>query len=453
MCHGPLFSKIILFSLPLMAANVMQLMFHAADLMVLGHFAPGEAMAAVGATNGLTTLMLNIFYGISTAVNVYTARYIGAKDRTKVSQTIHNAIAIALYGGIVWAVISVILTKPMLRMMMTPENILDKAALYMWIFCIGSPFLIAYNFGSAILRATGDTRRPLIYMLIAGVINVLLNLFFVLVCKMEVAGVAIATKFSNVIAAALVLRALMNANDATRLKWKKVRIYWKNFLDLMRLGIPAGIQGALFSVSNVIIQSSVNSFGWVAIAGNTAVQSLEGMAHVACSSYFYSAISFTGQNYGAKKYKRMIRCIFICIFCTCVASLLLGGGFFLFGRQLIGIYNPDPEVIRWGLIRAKILLTTYFLCGIMEVITASLRGLGYSLGPTIVTLLGVCAFRVFWAWEIFPKNPTLTWLLISYPISWTLVAIINGLMLYVICRKLFRNVVMKRSFATLRPLR
>lgn len=454
MCHGPLFSKIVFFSLPLMASNVMGLMFHAADLMVLGHFAPVESMAAVGATNGLTVLILNIFYGISTAVNVYTARYIGAKDREGVSQTVHNAVAISLYGGVVWAVISILLTKPLLRMMMTPENILDKAALYMWIFCIGSPALIAYSFGSAILRATGDTKRPLLYMLFAGILNVLLNLFFVLVCKMDVAGVAIATKFSNVVAATLVLRALMKANDETRLVWKKVKIYWKNFWDLLRLGVPAGIQGAMFSVSNVIIQSSVNSFGGIAIAGNTAVQSLEGMAHVACSSYYLSAISFTGQNYGAKKYKRMLRCIFLCIGCTIVASLLLGGGFFLFGKQLIGIYNPDPEVIRWGLIRARFLLTTYFLCGIMEVITASLRGLGYSLGPTIVTLLGVCVFRVFWAWVIFPMDPTLERLLISYPISWILVSIVNGIMLYVICRKLFRNVVQKSVFGTLKvPVR
>ncbi|MBO5724954.1 MAG: polysaccharide biosynthesis C-terminal domain-containing protein, partial [Lentisphaeria bacterium] len=322
--------------------------------------------------------------------------------------------------------------------------------LYMWIFCIGSPCLITYNFGSAILRATGDTKRPLIYMIIAGILNVLLNLFFVLVCKMDVAGVAIATKFSNLVAAALVLRALMKANDDTRLIWKKVRIYWKNFLDILRMGIPAGIQGSLFSISNVIIQSSVNSFGWVAIAGSTAVQSLEGMAHVACSSYYFSAISFTGQNYGAKKYKRILRSIFICIFCTVVASLLLGGGFFLFGKQLIHIYNPDPEVIRWGLVRARILLTTYFLCGVMEVVTASLRGLGYSMGPTIVTLLGVCVFRVLWVWVIFPMDPTsLTLLLISYPISWVLVAVINGLMLYLVCKKMFRMVVQDKSFGTL----
>ncbi len=439
MCHGPLFSKIVFFTIPLMMTNLLQLLFHAADLIVIGQFAPGESLAAVGATNGLTVLVLNIFFGLGTGINVLVARYTGAKDSAQVSRNVHTAAAVAVYWGIAMAIIGIFISKPMLRLMDTPDNIIDKAALYMWIYCAGMPFVIFYNFGSAILRAVGDTKRPMIYMLLAGILNVLLNLFFVLVFKMDVAGVALATKLSNILSAYLVWRVLRDTPDAIQIVWKKVKIHADSLKEMLRIGLPSAIQGACFSISNITIQSSVNSFGWQAIAGNTAAQSLEGLVYVAMSSLFYSAISFTGQNHGAKKYKRIVRSIFYCIICTVTAGIIVGGTILLFGKQLLGIYNAEPDVIQWGWLRLKILLSTYFLCGIMDVISGSLRGLGHSVKPMIVTLIGVCAFRIFWVVEVFPRYRTMQNLMTSYPVSWLLVITLNGLMLFFICRKMLRN--------------
>ena len=439
MCHGPLFSKIVFFTLPLMMTNILQLLFHAADLIVIGQFSTGEALAAVGATNGLTVLVLNIFFGLGTGINVLVARYTGAKNPKLVSKNVHTAVAVAIYWGIAMAIIGILISKPMLRLMATPENIIDKAALYMWIYCAGMPFVIFYNFGSAILRAVGDTKRPMIYMLVAGIVNVLFNLFFVLVFKMDVAGVALATKISNAVSAYLVYRVLRDTRDPIRFVWKKMKIHASALKEMLQIGLPSAIQGACFSISNITIQSSVNSFGWEAIAGNTASQSLEGLVYVASSSLFYSAISFTGQNHGAKRYKRIIRSVFYCLICTVTASLICGGGILLFAKPLLGVYNADPQVIQWGLTRLKILLTTYFLCGIMDVISGSLRGLGHSFKPMIVTLLGVCAFRVFWVVKIFPLDRTMQNLIISYPVSWSLVIICNGFMLYWICHKMLQK--------------
>ncbi len=436
MCNGPLFSKIVRFSLPLMATNVLQLLFHAADLIVLGRFAPAEAMAAVGATSGLAILSINIFLGLATGVNVLVARYIGARDAKRVSNTVHTAVSVALYWGVVMTFISLILSKPLLRLMGTPENILDDAAIYLWICALGLPALIFYNFGSAVLRALGDTRRPLIYMAIAGVVNVLLNLFFVTVCSMDVGGVALATKISNVLSAFLVARTLMNANDSSRLVWKKVHLHWESLKEMLKVGLPAGIQGSLFSISNITIQSSVNSFGWQAIAGNTAAMSLEGIVYVASSSYYYTAISFTGQNHGAGKLDRIIKSIFYCIICTVVTTAAMSGTCLLFGNELLRFYNPDANVIEWGLLRMKILFSTYFMCGVMDALSGSLRGLGHSLKPMLVIMLGVCGLRIFWVFSIFPLHRTMTSLMISYPVSWMLVCSINGAILWYICRRM-----------------
>lgn len=439
MCSGPLFGKIIRFSIPLMLSNIMQLLFHAADLIVLGRYAPGEAMAAVGATAGLTVLVLNIFFGLATGINVLAARYIGARDNRNLAKTVHTAMAIALYWGAGMVILGLIISKPMLRLMATPDAILNKAALYMWIYCLGIPFVVFYNFGSAILRALGDTHRPLIYMIIAGVVNVVLNLFFVLVFKWDVAGVAVATKISNVVSAWLILRALMKNNDASKLIWKNIRIHWDILKDMLKIGLPAGIQGSFFAISNILIQSAVNSLGWQAIAGNTAASSLEGIVYVGSSAFYFTAISFTGQNYGGKKYQRIIRSIYYCLICTSTFALCSGVSIVIAGRQLLAFYNPDPQIIEWGMIRLKVLLTSYYLCGIMDVFSGSLRGLGHSFKPMLVTLLGVCVFRIFWVMAIFPLSRSMTNLMFSYPVSWTLVSLVNGSILYVVCRKLSRR--------------
>lgn len=444
MCHGSLFKKIILFAVPLTITNVLQLLFQATDLVVLGQFADKGSMAAVGATGGFTVLILNIFFGISVGANVLAAQYTGAKDNLHLSRTIHTAAAIGLYGGIVMTVIGLLISRSVLRMMSTPEDILDNSTLYMQIYCAGIPFIIFYNFGSAILRALGDTRRPLTYMIIAGVVKVLLNLLFVPVLHWGIMGVGLSTMISNALAAFLAIYALGTARDASKLMWKAIKIDGPVFKEMLRIGLPAGIQGSFFSLSTLVIQSSINSFGAEAIEGMAAAGSIESIVYVACSVYYYTAISFVGQNSGAHKYKRIARSIGWCFACSFVVSFLLGWGVYIFGVPLLKIYSTDAEVIRWGMIRLKILLTLYFLCGAMDVISGALRGLGHSIKPTIVTLMGVCVLRIGWVYWIFPLAPTMENLMVSYPVSWAVVCIVNGAVLYWVCRNLFRHAVNSR---------
>ncbi len=436
MCHGPLLGKIIRFAVPLMMANVAALMFNAADLIVLGQYASSESMAAVGAAPAFTTLMLNLFWGISAGVNVLTARYIGAKDNKNVSRTVHTAIAVGCYGGLFMAVLGLIITKPVLRWMAVPDKIFESAALYMWIWCIGIPFMILFSFGSAILRSMGDTKRPLIFMIIAGVVNVLLNMFFVIVCKMDVAGVAIATKISNALSAILVLRSLAVSGGVCSFVWKKVGVTWVILKDMFRIGLPAGVQGMMFSISNIIIQSTLNSFGWQAIAGSTAALSIEGMVHAAFGAYALAVVSFVGQNHGAKKYKRIMKSIWLCIGCGTVTALVLTVIGLVFKVPLLTLFNPDPEVVKYGILRMEYQLTFYSLLAIMEIVLGALRGLGYSFVPMFISLMGACVFRVVWVWTIFPCYKSLENLFLSYPVSWILVDLVAGCMLFFVCRNM-----------------
>lgn len=439
MCRGPLFSKIVLFSVPLILSGILQLLFNAADLIVIGHFAPHEAMAAVGATTFITSLIVNVFIGLSIGTNVLVANYLGAKDRKNVSRAAHTAIMVSLTGGVLLTIAGLFISKPLLVLTATPDNILLKSCIYMWIYCSGLTFILLYNFGSAIMRAAGDTRRPLYYLIIAGIINVLLNLLFVLVFHLEVAGVALATVISQMVAAYLVIRNLTKARDACRIKRNMLRINGPILRKMLWIGLPAGLQGAFFSISNLIIQSSINSFGSVAMAGSTAAISLEGIVYVGAYSYHQTVISFTGQNFGAKKYGRIRKSILYCMICSITINLLMGFGFYWAGQPLLAIYNPDPEVIAWGILRMKILFTTYFLCAIMDIVSGALRGLGHSILPAVVTMLGVCVLRVFWTLFIFPLDPTMENLMLSYPISWGLTAAVNGAILLYVCRKLFAD--------------
>ena len=440
MCHGPLFSKIVFFSIPLMASNIMQVLFNAVDMIVIGHYAPHEAMAAVGSCGPLIMMILHVFFGLSVGANVLTARYIGARNRTEVFQTVHTAMATALAGGIILAAVGIIISKPVLELMQTPPEVMPKSTLYMWLYCAGIPFVLIYNFGSSILRAGGDTRRPLIYMLISGCIKISLNFFLVSVFHWDVAGVAVATLIASLLSSILVIRALTGLRDSSRLFLKKIRLYGSNFKDILKIGVPAGIQGSLFSFSNIIIQSTINSFGSKAMAGNAATGSLEGIVYVAFNAYYFSAISFVGQNHGAHKYKRLVKSMVYCQILAILSAVVFGWTIFLFGPQLLRIYNPDPEVIQWGMIRLKYLVTTYFLCAAMDTMSGSLRGLGHSLTPMIVTMLGACVFRIVWVFWIFPHFRTMENLLLSYPVSWTLVCIVNGAILYFVCRQLFNEV-------------
>ena len=439
MCRGPLFRQIVVFSVPLILSGILQLLFNAADLIVIGRFASHEALAAVGATSSLTTLIINVFMGLSLGTNVLVANYYGAKDRKNVSRTVHTAILLSTAGGVFLALLGILLAKPMLLLMATPENILPKSCLYMWIYFVGMPCIMLYNFGSAVLRAVGDTRRPLYFLMFAGVVNVLLNLFFVLCFHMDVAGVALATVISQAIASLLVLKCLVDARDACRVRFRALRIDFPILRNMMWIGLPAGIQGMFFSISNMTIQSSVNSFGSLAIAGNTAASSLEGFVYVGSVAYHQTIVSFAGQNLGGMRYDRIRKSIFYCFFCGAFVCTLIGYGFFFCGGPLLAVYNSDPQVILWGMLRTKILFTTYFLCAVMDVISGALRGLGHSLMPAVVTLIGVCVLRVLWVCFIFPLDPTMENLMLSYPVTWIITSLANGAYLYRICRKLFRS--------------
>ena len=444
MCHGPLLKKIIIFAVPLMIANIASLMFTAADLIVLGHFSSSSAMAAVGAAPAFTTLLLNLFWGVSSGVNVLVARYIGAKDKINLSRTIHTAAAVGCFGGIFTALVGIIATIPVLRMMAVPENIMSQAALYMRLWCIGIPFMILFSFGSAILRSKGDTKRPFVIMIISGIVNVLLNLFFVIVCKMSVTGVGIATTISNALSGLLAIRVLSISGDDCKIYWKKIGFSLPILKEMLRIGIPAGVQGALFSVSNIIIQSTLNSFGWQAIAGSTAALNIEGLVHASFGAFSLAAVSFVSQNHGAKKYKRIMKSIRLCLGITIVMTIVMITVIMMFKRPLLGLFNPDPEVIEWGCVRMDYQFTFYTLLGLMEIITGVLRGLGYSFRPTVVTLLGACVFRVIWVFTIFPHFKTLQNLMISYPVSWLIVTSINGFMLYCICRRMLKNASLRK---------
>ena len=436
MCNGPLFGKILLFTLPLMLSGILQLLFNAADVVVVGQFAGNEALAAVGSTGALTNLLVNLFIGLSVGANVLVARYYGARQEEEVSRTVHTAVLISVIGGIFLAVIGIAAARPLLIMMDTPKNVIEHSVLYMRIFFLGMPVMLLFNFGSAILRAIGDTRRPLFYLSIAGIINVILNLGFVILFHMGVAGVAMATVISQCISAALIVRCLMRSEGCFQLQLEKLHMDWDKFSKIAAIGLPAGIQGSLFSISNVLIQSSVNSFGSVAMAGNTAGSNVEGFVYTAMNSVHQTAVSFTGQNLGGKRYDRINKILIECLLFVTAIGLIMGNGAVFFGKQILSLYSSDPAVISYGLQRITIICTTYFICGIMDVLVGSIRGLGYAVMPMIVSLLGACALRVVWIYTIFQWNRTLRTLYISYPVTWTVTALAHIICFMVVRKKL-----------------
>lgn len=439
MCNGPLLPKILLFTIPLMLSGVLQLLFNAADVIVVGQFAGNKALAAVGATSSLSNLLINLFIGMSVGVNVLVARYYGGKQDKEVSETVHTAIVISVLGGIFLALLGIILAKPLLILMDTPEDVINYSVIYMRIYFMGMPVMLLYNFGSAVLRAIGDTKRPLIYLTIAGVINVCLNLWFVISLRMGVAGVALATIIAQAVSAVLIVRCLMQSEGCFRLYPDKLKINYDKLFRITGIGLPAGIQGALFSVSNVLIQSSVNSFGSVAIAGNTAASNIEGFVYTAMNAVHQTAVSFTGQNLGGKRFDRISKILIQCLMLVTILGLVMGNVVVLFGKPLIGLYSSDTEVIAYGQKRLLYICTLYCMCGIMDVLVGSIRGLGYAIMPMIVSLLGACAFRVVWIYTVFSWNRTLETLYISYPASWTLTALVHLICFIIVKKKLIRK--------------
>ena len=432
---GPLIPKIILFALPLIATGVLQLMFNAADLIVVGRFSPnGETdLGAVGGTAPLINLIVNLFMGLSVGTAVWTARYIGAKDEEKTSQTVHTSIAVALIGGVVCFAIGFTFAREFLSMMGTIDEYIDLSTLYMRIYFIGIPAMLIYNFGAAILRAAGDTFHPLLFLTISGAVNVVLNLVMVLVFRRSVDGVAIASSVSQIISAALVVWYLMKRMDGgCRLYLRKIRIYKDRLMELMRIGVLAGVQGALFSISNIIIQSAVNSFNNAAVVtGSVASGSIEGFIYVAMNSFHHAALSFIGQHIGAGKVEKVKTIAIHCLWMVVAVGVLIGVVVWLFGRPLLRLYvgNDTDEVtetvLNYGMIRMAMISLTYFTCGVQDVFNGILRGMGYSFAPTMICLVGVCGVRILWIYTYFQAHHEFSVLFFSYPLSWVLTSVVQ----------------------------
>ena len=436
MCNGPITGKMLRFALPLMLSSMLQLLFNAADIITVGKFGSEHSLAAVGSNTALINLLTNLFIGLSIGANVLVARFYGAKNGEELNETVHTAMLLSLISGLILTVTGVIFARYFLIWMKTPAEILDLATTYLKIYFLGMPAMMIYNFGSAILRAIGDTKRPLYFLASAGVINIILNILLVVVFRLDVKGVGIATVISQTVSAILIIRCLAKSNGDIKLELKKLRFSRGKIGAILRIGLPAGLQGSIFSLSNVVIQSSVNLFGPVVVKGNSAAQNLEGFVYFSMNAFHHATLSFTSQNMGAKKYDRLGKILKngLCL------AILFGAGFggtvILFGRNLLSIYTNDGAAISAGMTRLYIITGTYTLCGIMDVMVGAIRGIGYTVLPTIVSLIGACALRLVWLATVFriPKFHTINTVYLSYPITW-LVTIIAHVICYIIIRK------------------
>ncbi|MBQ3127618.1 MAG: MATE family efflux transporter [Clostridia bacterium] len=440
MTTGALLPKIISFTIPLMLTGLLQIVYNAADVMVVGRFAGSLSLAAVGATSSLVHLSLNIFLGLATGSGVVAAKHIGAGNGASVHRTVHTSMLLAVISGIFIAAVGVLLSPFALQAMDIPDDVFPFSVTYLQIFFLGTPASMLYNFGAAMLRATGDSKRPLYILTFSGIINVVLNLIFVIIFKMNVAGVALATIISQFVSAVLVIYILINANSVIHLSVRKLRFYKEELIDIIKIGVPMGIQGSLFSLSNVIIQSSINSFGAAAIAGNTASSNIDSIIHICCNSVSQTATTFTSQNYGAGQIKRIRRIYFNCVGFTVVIAAICCAFLLTFGTQVLGVFSTDPAVIEMGLIRMKLFAVTYVLNSLLDVTTGQMRGLGKSVTPMIVTMAGVCGLRILWVYTVFQAYRSMEVLYLSYPVSWA----VTGAVLLVMYAVTFRKII-KRS--------
>lgn len=418
MCNGTIMDKLISFSLPLMLSGILQLLFNAVDIVVVGRFTGSQALAAVGSTTALINLFINLFIGVSLGANVLAARYYAAGKQKEMSETVHTAMMFALISGCVMVLAGLFFSRGALELMDTPDDVISQAALYMKIYFMGMPFFMLYNYGAAILRAVGDTKRPLLFLIISGAANAALNLLLVIVFSMGVAGVAVATVISQCISCVMVLSCLIRTESSYQLSLKKLRIRPAYLLQIFQVGIPAGIQSTVITFSNVLLQSSVNSFGSTAMAGYTAANNIFGFLYTSINSVSQACMSFTSQNYGAGKKKRMDLVLRDCLILTVVIGLLMGGGAYLFGPELLHIYTSDEAVIACGMEILLYTTVTYFLCGIMDLIPGALRGMGRSAVPMLLSVIGTVGTRIIWIYLIFPAHRSLAVLFISYPVSW-----------------------------------
>lgn len=435
MCNGSIMDKLISFSLPLMLSSILQLMFNAVDIIVVGRFSGSQALAAVGSTTALINIFTNLFIGISLGANVLAARYYAAGRNKEMSETVHTAITLALISGVVMAFVGLIFAKGALELMGTPEDVIRLSTLYMRIYFLGMPFFMLYNYGAAILRAVGDTKRPLIFLIISGCANAVLNMTLVIIFHLGVAGVAIGTVISQMISCVLVLRCLYRSEGSYQLRFSKLSIKSAYLKPIFQVGIPAGIQSMVINFSNALLQSSVNSFGSTAMAGYTAANNVLGFLYVSVNAITQACMSFTSQNYGVGKYKRMDRVLFDCLILTVGVAGVLGGGAYLFGAQIMRIYTQDPKVIACGLEILAITTVPYFLCGIMDLFPGALRGMGYSAVPMILSVIGTVGTRIFWIFAAFPQHRSLYFLFISYPGSWAATIVMQVICFYFVRKR------------------
>lgn len=436
--HGPLWNKILLFAIPIAASSILQQLFNSADVAVVGRFAGRQALAAVGSNQAAINLLINLFVGLSVGANVMIARYIGENKAEKIHTAVHTAIMVALVSGIFLIGFGFFMSRFMLELMDTPEDVIELATLYLRIYFAGMPFMMVYNFGAAILRSRGDTRRPLICLVVSGAVNVVLNLFFVIVCGMSVAGVGIATVIANVISSCMVVCFLMHEEGELRLYLKKLRVDKKVLADMAKIGIPAGIQGMVFSLSNVCIQTALNRFGSVAVAGSAAALNFEFFVYFLMNSFTQAAVTFVSQNFGAGNYERCRRIVIMCIAAGAVSSGLLSAVFVIGGEWFLRIYTTDAEAVRYGLIRMRHILTFQFINAVMDVTAGVLRGVGYSVIPAVITIAGVCGLRVLWVQTIFPRTGTFEMLVNVYPVTWLVTAVLMVVVYVGISKKVFR---------------
>lgn len=438
MCNGSIMDKLISFSLPLMLSSILQLMFNAVDIVVVGRFSGSQALAAVGSTTALINIFTNLFIGISLGANVLAARYYAAESDKEMSEAVHTAIALALVSGIIMAFVGVGTSRAALELMATPADVIDQSAVYMRIYFIGMPFFMLYNYGAAILRAVGDTKRPLIFLAAAGMVNVVLDLLLVIVIPLGVAGVAVGTVASQMISCILILRCLYKTEGSYQLRFSKLKIKAVYLKRIFQVGIPAGIQSTVINFSNALLQSSVNSFGSTAMAGYTAANNILGFLYVAVNAVTQACMSFTSQNYSVGKTKRMDRVLADCMILSSGAAVLLGVGAYVFGSQILRIYTADADVIQCGLEILSITTVPYFLCGIMDLIPGALRGMGHSAVPMVLSVIGTVGTRILWIYGFFPQNRSLHFLFISYPASWIITILMQAVCFYFVrkhCRR------------------
>ncbi|MDD4796905.1 MAG: MATE family efflux transporter [Eubacteriales bacterium] len=440
MCNGPIFSKLVSYSVPLMLTGMLQLLYNAVNIVVVGRFVGSQALAAVGSTSSLINLIITLFIGLSVGTSLVMAKYYGAQQLKDANDTVHTSIALSAAGGVVLAAVGILLARPLLALMDTPQDVLDMAAQYMRIYFICMPASMIFNFGSALLRAVGDTRRPLYYLSLSGLVNIGLNLLFVRVYRMSIAGVALATVLAQHLSMTLILICLVRSEGCVQLNWRKIRFDKGKMIEIARIGLPAGVQGIVFSLSNVLIQSSLNSFGSTVMAGNTAAANIEGFTYIAMNAFYQAMLSFTGQNMGAKKFNRIGRILGLSLLCVSVIGIVLGLVSCIFAGRLLGIYAPGNDaVIAVGITRLWYICAPYFLCGVMEVLAGSIRGMGYSVLPMLASILGVCGIRITWIYTAFALHRTLETLYLSYPVSWTLTALVHLLCFVFIWRRLSKG--------------